>query len=69
MCNFAFVVFFEIQVFIVKNWLYIYDSKYCPLVYFWLLHKNVSAAQPGLIFLIETNDSQGDQCLENKRIG
>jgi len=22
--------FFEIRAFIIKNWLYIYDSKYCP---------------------------------------
>jgi len=28
--NFASVVFSEIRSFIVKNWLYIYNSKYCP---------------------------------------
>jgi len=30
--NFASAVFSEIRSFIVKNWLYIYDSKYCPLL-------------------------------------
>ena len=87
-------LFSEIRGFIVKNWLYIYDSKYCPslatifshlsVAYecriektghllrlstnrsnFLFLHKTGSAGQPGRVPLIETSDSQREQCLEN----
>jgi len=35
----------------------------------WLLHKNVSAGQLGRVPLIETNDSQRQQCLKNTAVG
>ena len=60
MYNFAAAVFSEIRGFIVKNWLYIYDSKYCPSLattFFHLSAYESRVEKTGHLLRLSTNRS------------
>jgi len=60
MYNFASAVFFDIRGFIVKNWLYIYDPKYCPSLATTFSHLSVSVRIPSKKLLIFWGDPRID---------